>query len=130
MAFLSIRLYEPIGYSLDALARVHAVACHAAGWKSFNELESICIEIKFAINVQAFERNDYIRTFNVCNQINDWPGAKKDIARLFKAVSAILPKPFTRFNTSALRKNTVRLAYGKLNSDGKNSFTGDFSFHD
>lgn len=83
-----------------------------AGWKSFNELESIRIKIKLAIIVQAFERNGYIRTRNVCDQINGWPGTKKDIAGLFKAISAILPIPFARYNTITLRYNSIRLAFG------------------
>lgn len=99
------------------------------GYKLSNQLESIRIKIKLAISVQTFERNDYIRTFNICDQINNWPGTKKDIADLFKAITAIGPIPFTRFNTSALRANPIQLAYGKLSSDGNNSFTSDFSFH-
>lgn len=119
-----------IGYNLDALARVQVVACQAAGLKLSNQLKSICIEIEFAFSVQAFERHDYIRTFYVCHEIHGWPGAKKDIASLFKAIGAIVPIPFRRFSTSALRANPIQLAYGKLSSDGNNSFTSDFGFHD
>lgn len=119
-----------IGYNLDTLARVQVVACQAAGYKLSNQLESVDIKIKLAFSVQTFERNNYIRTFNVCDQINSWPGTKKDIAGLFKAITAILPKAFARFNTSALRTNPIQLAYGKLSSDGYNSFASDFSFHD
>ena len=119
-----------IGYNLDALARVQVVACHLAGYKLSNQLECVDIKIKLAFSVQTFERNNYIRTFNVCDQINSWPGTKKDIACLFKAITVILPKPFTRFNTNALRTNPIQLAYGKLSSDGYNSFASNFSFHD
>lgn len=121
---------QPIGYTLNALARVQGVACQVAGWKSFNDLESVRIKIKLAFSVQTFERNDYIRAFNVCDQINNWPGTKKDIAGLFKAITAIPPKPFARFSTGALLNNTIRLAYGKLPGDGENSFASDFGFHD
>ena len=119
-----------IGYNLDALARVQVVACQMAGYKLSNQLESVDIKIKLAFSVQTFERNNYIRTFNVCDQINSWPGTKKDIARLFKAITAFLPKPFTRFSTSALRTNPIQLAFSKLSSDDNNSFASDFSFHD
>lgn len=101
-----------------------------SGYKLSNQLESVGIKIKLAFSVQTFERNNYIRTFNVCDQINSWPGTKKDIASLFKAMTAIVPIPFTRFNTSAQRANPIQLAYGKLSSEGNNSFTSDFSFHD
>lgn len=46
---------QPIGYALDALARVQGVACRMAGWKLSNQLKSVCIEIEFAFSVQTFE---------------------------------------------------------------------------
>lgn len=114
--------FHVISFRRFALCRI--------GYKLSNQLESVDIKIKLAFSVQTFERNNYIRTFNVFDQINSWPGTKKDIACLFKAITAILPKAFTRFNTSALRTNPIQLAYGKLSSDGYNSFASDFSFHD
>lgn len=119
-----------IGYNLDALARVQVVACQMAGWKLLNEFERARIEIEFAFRIQAFERNDYIRTFNVFHDVHGWPGAEKDTAGIFKAVTVILPIAFTGNNTISLRDNAIRLAYGKFSSDSKNSFTSDFSFHD
>lgn len=94
---------QTIGYSLDMCEHVKAVACQLAGWKLFYELESVRIKIKLAFSVQAFERNDYIRTFNVFDHINSWPGTKKDLTRLFKAITLILPIPFARDSTIALR---------------------------
>lgn len=121
---------QPIGYTLNALARVQGVACHAAGWKSFNKLERVRIKIKFTFGVEAFERHNYIRAFNVCHEIHDWPAAEKYITGLFKAVVTVFPKPFTRRQRIMLRKNSVRLTDSKLGSDGEDSFASDFGFHD
>lgn len=66
-----------------------------AVWKLLNEFERVRIEIEFAFHVQAFERNDYIRTFNVFHEIHGWPAAEKDTAGIFKAISVIPPEAFT-----------------------------------
>lgn len=100
------------------------------GYELLNDLERVSIEIKFTFLVQAFERHDYIRTFDVFHEIHGWPTAKKDIAGLFKADGAIHPKTFAIRRAITLRMNSVRLAYSQLSSDSEDSFTSDFCFHD
>mgnify|MGYP000760082526 CR=1 FL=1 len=79
------------------------VARQAAGWKLLNEFERVRIEIEFAFRVQAFERNDYIRVFDIFHEVHDWPVAKKDAAGIFKSVSVIIPEAFTGRLTVTMR---------------------------